>query len=365
MKKFSENQVFTNFLKTHPRIRVDFHNGNAFYNENIKEGRNVDSGSISLYEINVDREGEGLIFPFVNKDAAKNSFSVTANAAYSAANAGDRIEGTYPLTSSISRDYPASDSYKKALKNSLNHYRYLSPKYDYSFYESTDVNLISIPSIFYGESIKKGSVKLSCFYTGTLVARAEDQGNNGALIQTFGTASSMSGSVIGTVLYNEGFLLLTASTEIADSGLADDTWDGSSGRPKWTFFGPFDGANPPDQGSWVLEFEGTNTVPVITMMAEAGVNEFNFSNNPTFITSGSKDGVTVGDDIYSQGSGSIIKNTVQSYYVSGSEQYEPVTYISKVGIYDEDKNLIAIAKMARPVRKRTNDSYVFKIKLDL
>ena len=362
MKKFSENQVFTNFLKAHPRTRVDFHSGNAFYNENVKQGRNTDSGSVSLYQINVDRASTDLIFPFVNKDSAGNSFTVTTNGAYSAANPGETINGTYPLTSSISRQYPMSTSYKKALKNTLNHYRYLTPSYEYSNYESVATNLISIPSIFYGESIKKGSVKLSCFYTGTLVAQAEDRGNNGALIQTFGTAS-MSGSTIGTVLYNEGCLLFTSSTEL--SSLAADTWDGSSGQPKWTFFGPYSGLNPPDQGSWVLEFEGTNTIPVMTMMCEAGTNEFNFSNNPTFITSGSKDSVIIGRDFYSQGSGSIIKNTVKSYYVSGSEQYEPVTYISKVGIYDEDKNLIAIAKMARPVRKRTNDSYVFKIKLDL
>ena len=364
MKKFSENQVFTNFLKTHPRVRVDFHSASAFYNENVKQGRNVDSGTLSLYQINVDRESGNLVFPFVYKDAAKNSFSVTANATYSAANPGDTINGTYPLTSSISRLYNAPENYRKALKNSLNHYRYLTPFYDYSYYEHPkDLNLISIPSIFFGETIKKGSVKLSLYFTGTLVAQAEDRGNNGALIQTYGTAS-MTGSVIGTVLYNEGFLLLTSSANL--SANADDTYDSDSSKPpKWLYFGPNTGVNPPDNASFVLEFEGTNTVPVITMMAEAGVNEFNFSNNPTFIASGSKQGITIGEDIYSQGSGSIIKNTVQSYYVSGSEQYEPVTYISKVGIYDEDKNLIAIAKMARPVRKRTNDSYVFKIKLDL
>ena len=363
MKKFSENQVFTNFLKTHPRVRVDFHSGNAFYNENVKQGNNVDSGSVSLYQINVDRDSGNLVFPFINKDAAGNSFTVTTNAAYSAANPGETINGTYPLTSSITRQYEMSDTNKRALKNTLNHYTNLSPAYNYSNYELTGTNLISIPSIFYGETIKKGSVKLSCFYTGTLVAQAKDQGSNGALIQTFGTAS-LSGTIIGTVLYNEGFLLLTSSLPIATGAL--DFWDASSGQPKWTFFGPFTGSsNAPDSGSWVLEFEGTNTVPVMTMMCEAGTNEFNFSNNPTFITSGSADSAVSAKDFYSQGSGSLIKNTVKSYFVSGSEQYEPVTYISKVGIYDEDKNLIAIAKTARPVRKRTNDSYVFKIKLDL
>ena len=41
------------------------------------------------------------------------------------------------------------------------------------------------------------------------------------------------------------------------------------------------------------------------------------------------------------------------------------TYISKVAIYDEKKNLIGIAKLANPVRKTPDRSYLFKLKLDL
>ena len=122
MKKFSENQVFTNFLKTHPQIRADFHNGGACYNENINQGAQVLSGTLSLYEYNVNREDDSLIFPFITKDAAKNSFTVTTNSTYNALNIGATIAGTYPLTSSISRQYPMSTTYKSALKTSLNHY---------------------------------------------------------------------------------------------------------------------------------------------------------------------------------------------------------------------------------------------------
>ena len=364
MKKFSENQVFTNFLKTHPRIRADFHSGSSFYNENINQGQNVLAGELSLYQYNVDRSAGQHIYPFITKDAAKNSFSVTATSTYSALNPGATISGSYPLTASISRDYPASTSYKKALKTSLNHYKFLSPYYDYSYYEGAiSVNLISIPSIFYGEAIKKGSVKLSCYFTGTLVAQAKDQGNNGALIQTFGTAS-LSGTVIGTVLYNEGFLLLTSSAELSDS--ASDTWNGGPIQPKWTFFGPYIGTtNIPQSGSWVLEFEGTNTVPVMTMLCEAGKNEYNFSNNKTFLTSGTMKQETTSKNSFVQTTGSLIKNIVKSDFVSGSEPYAPVTYISKVGIYDESRNLIAIAKLARPIKKEEEDSYTFKINIDV
>ena len=367
MKKFSENQVFTNFLKAHPRFRADFHDGDAFYNDNIQQGSNVESGTLSLYQYNVNRDSGDMIYPFIMKDAVKNSFTVTANSTYSQLNPGATITGSYPLTASLSRDYPMRDAYKKALKNTLNHYTYLSPHYAYSNYESTGTNLISIPSIFYGEKIKKGSVKLSCYFTGTLVAQAEDRGYNGALIQTYGSA--LSGSTIGTVLYNEGFILLTSSINL--STLANDSWDGGTDTaPKWTFFGPLaatPGVVPPDSGSWSLEFEGQNTIPVVTMLCEAPRNEFNYSNNPTFLdyNSTQKMGSTTQRSSYSEPSGSLVKNIVKSDFVSGSEPFSPVTYISKIGIYDRSKNLIAIAKLARPVRKNEEDGYTFKVQLDL
>ena len=60
-----------------------------------------------------------------------------------------------------------------------------------------------------------------------------------------------------------------------------------------------------------------------------------------------------------------IKNIVSSSYKGHDENFKPVTYISKVGIYDADKNLIAIASLANPVRKLEDRGYTFKLKLDI
>ena len=60
-----------------------------------------------------------------------------------------------------------------------------------------------------------------------------------------------------------------------------------------------------------------------------------------------------------------IKNIVSSSYSHHSASYQPVTYISKIGLYDENKNLIAVASLANPVRKLENRSYTFKLKLDI
>jgi len=34
-------------------------------------------------------------------------------------------------------------------------------------------------------------------------------------------------------------------------------------------------------------------------------------------------------------------------------------------VYDEDRNLIAVAKVANPVKKTVEQDYTFKLKLDL
>ena len=60
-----------------------------------------------------------------------------------------------------------------------------------------------------------------------------------------------------------------------------------------------------------------------------------------------------------------IKNTVKSDYSNHEGNFQKQTFISKVGIYDKDKNLLGIAKLATPVLKRETDSYTLKLKLDL
>ena len=106
-------------------------------------------------------------------------------------NYGDVITGSYPLSATIDRKFyseytadlpiPSTNiAYRPhvmALKNTLNDYIRVSPQYEYS--ASSDsllggwnkdrqmMTMISIPSIFYGSSIKKGSVDLKFFTTGT------------------------------------------------------------------------------------------------------------------------------------------------------------------------------------------------------
>ena len=101
------------------------------------------------------------------------------------------------------------------------------------------------------------------------------------------------------------------------------------------------------------------------MLAHANRGELNYSNNPSFISSSILNVPLTGTLGYHENKNRLIKNIVSSSYTQTTGSFEKITYITKVGIYDKNKNLIGIANLANPVRKREQDSYTFKLKLDM
>ena len=101
------------------------------------------------------------------------------------------------------------------------------------------------------------------------------------------------------------------------------------------------------------------------MFANAHKGQLNQSNNPTFLQYSTANYAATGSVSYIENNEMQIKNVVSSAYADPTGSFEKTTYISKVGIYDDNKNLIAIAKMATPVRKTVERDFTFKIKLDL
>ena len=346
----------------------------------------VPVGAISLYELNIDRSSDSLIHPFITKDGSRNSFATISTNAFNQFQYGDTITGSYPLSASISRDYLDGGTVDVvgtvvnkpklfALKNTLNYYKYLSRHYEYnsSFYSwdkgQQDMSLISIPSIFYGSSIAKGTISLKFYITGTLAAECKDIKRNGELVQTGPAGSVGSGSTAGVVLYNEGFILLTGSWDIS-SHQEDYVVGGSNTTAKWIYFGAtgsYPSHNVPSS-SFDMSFQGTNFVPVITMLAHAPKAELNYSSNPTYIDSGSTQQIfkpSYGQYKYKESEKIQIKNTVSSSYADPTGSFQKQTFISRIGIYDKDKNLIGIAKVANPVKKTEDREFTFKLKLDI
>ena len=101
------------------------------------------------------------------------------------------------------------------------------------------------------------------------------------------------------------------------------------------------------------------------MFAHADKGEMNHSNNPTYVTFGQATTPNTSSYVYAEPANLSIKNIVSSSYADPSGSFQKTTYISKIGIYDEDKNLIGIATMASPIKKTENRNLTFKLKLDI
>ena len=103
------------------------------------------------------------------------------------------------------------------------------------------------------------------------------------------------------------------------------------------------------------------------MLAHAKKGEINHSNNPTYLTFG-QDNANIEYNkatVYAENPDLSIANVTYSPYEDPDEPFEKTTWISKIGIYDEKKNLIAIATLANPIKKTEDRDYTFKLRLDL
>jgi len=387
--KFGPDDLIYNTVRVYPRESFFIYQDAVYYNNNPEQTAtrgattvdNVPVGYINLYEINTDRPQSELVYPFITKNGSLTAFKTVSKSEFNTDfQYGDVLTGSYPLSASISRDYYSQGQERnriEALQTSFDYYKVLSRHYAYNSQlgDKSDqaINLISIPSIFYGDSIKKRTVELNFYVTGTLTARLKDIYGNGELVQVSGVANALgaeygSGSVAGVVFYNEGFIALTGSWELDPDHT--ENYIGSSVNPKWLYFGL--GAEIDSLGysipntSFELKFSGSSTIPKMTMFARSDRTENNFSHNPTFIASASANiSADTGSWGYREYNKKQPKNIVSGSYSDYNADFQKITYISKIGIYDDDMNLIAIAKLATPVKKTEERDLTFKLKLDI
>jgi hypothetical protein len=90
------------------------------------------------------------------------------------------------------------------------------------------------------------------------------------------------------------------------------------------------------------DFQARRTENVSTShyFVRANNREFNFSNNPTFVT------------------GSV------GQFVNSSFERDPKVYITTVGLYDDSNELLAVAKTSKPIEKSFDKEVAIKVKLD-
>jgi hypothetical protein len=190
--------------------------------------------------------------------------------------------------------------------------------------------VVDVPSAFYGRQVVPGSVRMTCraFESFGFVRTIVDDGRGGLYLSGSVCSSSVASreeyagvgwNKVGNVFYGEGLVV------IKDPSLLD--------------FGRTDGAALVPTDTFALSFRGDSRVPVKTIMCRVDHGEYNCTSNPTFSVTGS--------------AGELLRR-----HPSGSLR------VSTVGIYNSDRELVAVARLADPVRIRARDRINIKLRFD-
>ena len=202
------------------------------------------------------------------------------------------------------------------------------------------------------DEVKKNSFRFTVYTSGTIVGDGSGRntkltiGDYGsateyrtspsgdyAMIYT-SSATTNTGSGVGLLFYQAGIAVLTASVDLF-SGSAT-TWDPSL----WATTTEISGVANNVREVWDdVDFNNTIELNSAIYFCRVNHNEYNYSANPTYVS----------------GSKIVVKNNVSDL---------PVTYITSVGLYSPDNELLAVAKLSEPIRKDPNTELTLRVRLD-
>lgn len=204
-----------------------------------------------------------------------------------------------------------------------------------------DIAVFSIPQIYYGEGIKPGTVVL---YDEQLGRTYTDDGFSNLV-------DSSSINIKGNIFYDRG-LVVVSKDVVSGSVLSQFT----------------------------LNFRSTKTIFENEIFISVLENEFNYSQNPSAVI---EDGGTVSNYVV-QRPGSIRNNDLvtASFYNEGTKiintafnEYEDnvnldptgsflAPYITTIGLYDNELNMVAVAKLPQPIKSTPDYPINFIIRFD-
>jgi hypothetical protein len=96
-----------------------------------------------------------------------------------------------------------------------------------------------------------------------------------------------------------------------------------------------------------MKVRKTEFVPARHYFVRVKNRDFNYSNNPTYVFDGTE------DNIHARG-------TIRwSDFVT-----DPKTYVTSVGLYNDNNELVAVAKLSRPALKSFDNELLIKVRLD-
>ena len=162
--------------------------------------------------------------------------------------------------------------------------------------------------------------------------------------------TEIASSSYGVIFYQAGVLVLTSS--LFGGALFGDTGGRTEFGPPHTTATSVQSVVTATTGSTIeniadglrhrlidVDFNNTIELNSAIYFCRVNHNEFNYSSNPTYVT----------------GSKLRVKNNVNDL---------PVTYITSVGLYSADNELLAVAKLSEPIRKDPNTELTLRVRLD-
>ena len=192
---------------------------------------------------------------------------------------------------------------------------------------NSQIAILSIPSRLWGNYIQPNSFKFKITDPTQGVDYTIIDDGNGQI--TYNT-----GGYLGNIIYTHGIVIFTNGAD--NAGLNEGYGTGSYGE---NIYGGGNLTSDDIINATNVTCSFSSSFDIYETQYKATINEFeyNFSLNPSII-SGSTDG-TVYD------------------FVTGS-YFSP--YVSTVGLYDNDQNLLAVGKLSQPLPiSRTTDTTIF------
>jgi hypothetical protein len=92
-----------------------------------------------------------------------------------------------------------------------------------------------------------------------------------------------------------------------------------------------------------ITFQNTTNINSTLVFCRAAADEFNYSSNPTFT-----------DD----------SNRISVIDQGSETEQQTFTFVTSIGLYDANDNLLAVAKLSRPVEKNPERDLTFRVRLD-
>ena len=189
-----------------------------------------------------------------------------------------------------------------------------------------------IPSMFYGRQLATGSILVtvnsfagvSGTYGSTGSLYWVDDGLGRLWSVTTPTSSWNTGvQVSATVMYSEGIISFTHPDPMWQLRLLD----GHTIQPNVT-----------------LQFRGVNHIKSMIFTCRLAQGDANGSNNPTYFT---------------------LDSAGNKWAYDADVSAEATTYITAIGLYNEYRQLVGVAKLAQPIRKRESDKIDIRLRLDV